>query len=48
MNSENCKNSKRQVLILNLTDKADFQRGEKSVPLSNLSMGKHKNLMQQQ
>ena len=48
MNSENCKNSKPHVLILNLTDKADFQRGEKSVPLSNLSMGKHKTLMQQQ
>ena len=48
MNSENCKNSKPHVLILNLTDKAGFQRGGKSISLSNLSMEKHKKLMQQQ
>ena len=29
MNSENCKTSKPHVLILNLTDKIDVQRGEK-------------------
>ena len=30
MNSENSKTSKPHVLILNLTDKIDLQRGEKS------------------
>ena len=30
MNSENTKTSKPQVLILKLTDKLDFRRGEKS------------------
>ena len=29
MNSENSKTSKPHVLILNLTDKIDLQRGEK-------------------
>ena len=38
MNSENSKSSKPQVLILNLTDKIDLRRGEKSVALSNLSI----------
>ena len=37
MNSENSKTSKRHVLILNLTDKIDLQRDEKSTALSNLS-----------
>ena len=38
MNSENSKTSKPHVLILNLTDKIDLRRGEKSVALSNLSI----------
>ena len=38
MNSENSKSSKPHVLILNLTDKIDLRRGEKSVALSNLSI----------
>ena len=33
MNSENSKTSKPHVLILNLTDKIDLQRGEKSSAL---------------
>ena len=37
MNSENSKTSKTQVLILNLTDKIDLRRSEKSIALSNLS-----------
>ena len=37
MNSENIKTSKPHVLILNLTDKKDLQRGEKSIAISNLS-----------
>ena len=37
MNSENSKNSKPFVLILNLTDKIDLRRVEKSIVLSNLS-----------
>ena len=36
MNSENSKTSKPRVLILNLTDKIDLRRGEKSIALSNL------------
>ena len=36
MNSENSKTSKTHVLILNLTDKMDLKKGEKSVALSNL------------
>ena len=38
MNSENSKTSEPYVLILNLTDKVNLRRGEKSVVLSNLSM----------
>ena len=38
MNSENSKTSEPYVLILNLTDKVNLRRGEKSVALSNLSM----------
>ena len=38
INSENSKTSEPRVLILNLTDKLDFKRGEKSVTLSNLSI----------
>ena len=38
MNSENSKTSKPRVLILNLTDKIDLRRGEKSMALSNLSI----------
>ena len=33
MNSGNSKTSKPHVLILNLTDKIDLQRGEKSIAL---------------
>ena len=36
MNSENSKTSKPHVLILNLTDKIDLQRSEKSIALSNI------------
>ena len=38
MNSENSKISKSHVLMLNLTDKVDLRRGERSIALSNLSM----------
>ena len=38
INSENSKTSETRVLILNLTDKLDLKRGEKSVTLSNLSI----------
>ena len=38
MNSENSKTSKPRILILNLTDKIDLRRGEKSMALSNLSI----------
>ena len=38
MNSENIKFSKPHVLILNLTDKLDLRRDEKSIALSNLSI----------
>ena len=38
MNSENSKTSKPHVLILNLTDKINLRRGEKSIALSNLSI----------
>ena len=34
MNSENSKTSKPYVLTLNLIDKIDLQKGEKSVALS--------------
>ena len=38
MNPENDKTSTPHVSILNLTEKIDLQRGEKSVALSNLSI----------
>ena len=38
MNSKNSKSSKHHVLILNLIDKIDLRRGERSVALSNLSI----------
>ena len=38
MNSESSKTSKLHVLILNITDKLDLKRGEKSIALSNLSI----------
>ena len=38
MISENSKTTKPHVLILNLTDKIDLLRGEKSIALSNLSI----------
>ena len=38
MNSENTKTSKPHVLMLNLTDKIDLRRGEKSIALSNFSI----------
>ena len=38
MNSESSKTSKPHVLILNITDKSDLRRGEKSISLSNLSI----------
>ena len=37
MNSENSKTSKPFVLMLNLTNKIDLRRGEKSLVLSKLS-----------
>ena len=38
MNLENSKTSKPHVLILNLTDKLDLRRVEKTIALSNLSI----------
>ena len=38
MNSEKSKTSKTHILKLNLTDKIDKQKSEKSVALSNLSI----------
>ena len=38
INSENSRTSKPHVLILKITDKLDFTRGEKSIALSNLSI----------
>ena len=38
MNPEKSKTSKSHVLILQLTDKSDLRRGEKSVALSNGSI----------
>ena len=38
MNSENSKTSKTTVLKLNITDKEDLRRGEKSIALSSLSI----------
>ena len=37
MNSENSRTSEYYVLVLNLTDKLDLRRGEKTAALSNLS-----------
>ena len=36
MNSENSKTSEYHVLVLELTDKLDLRRGQKTVALSNL------------
>ena len=45
MNSEDSETSKAHVLILKLTDKIDFRRGEKSIASSNLSFyGTWKNI----
>ena len=38
MNSENIITSKTHVLILQLTDKLDLKRGEKSIALSNVGI----------
>ena len=38
MNSKNSKTSEPHVLILKLTDKLDWRRGEKGIALSNLSI----------
>ena len=38
MNSENIKTSEYHVLVLNLTDKVDLRRGQKTVAFSNLSI----------
>ena len=38
MNSDNSKTSEYHVLVLNLTDKLDPRRGQKTVALSNLSI----------
>ena len=38
MNSENSRNSEYHVLTLNLTDKLDLRRGQKTVALSKLSI----------
>ena len=38
MNSENSRTSEYHVLMLNLTDKLDLRRGQKTVALSNLSI----------
>ena len=38
MNSENSKTSEAYVLILQLTDRLDLRRGEKSIALLNLSI----------
>ena len=38
MNCENSKTFKPHVLIINLTDKLDIRRDEKSIVLSNLSI----------
>ena len=38
MNSENSITSTYHVLVLKFTDKLDLRRGQKSVPLSNLSI----------
>ena len=38
MNSKNSKTSEPHVLILQLTDKLDLRRGEKSIVLPDLSI----------
>ena len=38
MNSENSKNSRLRVLILNLIDKTNLRRDEKSAALSNINI----------
>ena len=38
MNSENSKTSEYHILVLQLTDKLDLRRGQKTVALSNLSI----------
>ena len=38
MNSENSRTSEYYVLGLNLTDKLDLKKGQKSAALSNLSI----------
>ena len=38
MSSENTKTSAAHFSVLNLTDKIDLQRGEKSIALSNVSI----------
>ena len=38
MNSENSRTSEYHVLVLNLTDKLDLRRGQKTVALSKLSI----------
>ena len=38
MNSENSRTSEYHVLVLNLTDKIDLRKGQKTVALSNLSI----------
>ena len=38
INSENSKTYEPHVLILNLADKLNLRRGEKSITLSNLSI----------
>ena len=38
MNSENSKTSEQHVLVLNLTDKLDLRRGQKTIALSNLNI----------
>ena len=38
MNSKNSKKTNLHRLLLNLTDKKDFRRKDKYIPLSNLSI----------
>ena len=38
MDSENCRTSEYNVLVLKLTNKLDLRRGQKTVALSNLSI----------
>ena len=38
MNSKNSRTSEYHVLLLKLADNLDLRRGQKSVPLSNLSI----------